>query len=455
MGFELGFLGAAGTVTGSRYLIKANGRQILVDCGLFQGYKQLRLRNWAAPPFDPAGIHAIVLTHAHIDHSGYIPRLVKLGFKGTVYCTSATLELCRILLPDSGHLQEEDARFANAHSFSKHHPALPLYTYADAEASLEQFKAVSSGRPFAPVDGITCTLHPAGHILGASFVRLEYQGRSVTFSGDVGRPNDVLMKAPAAPAQTDYLVVESTYGDRRHPDIDAQTELASWLQKACSRKAVILIPSFAVGRAQALLWMIAQLKMRAELPDIPVFLDSPMATDATALYRSFRAEHRLSDEESQRMGQVAQFVNTPEQSKEIDRRSGPMIVISAAGMATGGRVLHHLKAFAHNPLNLILFAGFQAPGTRGAALVGGVRSIRIHGREYAVQAEIGQLQASSSHADADELLTWMRKLGSPPRQVFVTHGEPGASDALRYRIEHELGWSATTPEYREFAELQL
>ncbi len=454
MSLRLGFLGAAGTVTGSRYLLEAGGRRLLIDCGLFQGYKQLRLRNWSPLPFDAAAIDAVILTHAHIDHSGYLPRLVKLGFRGPVFCSPATLELCRILLPDSGHLQEEDAKFANAHGFSKHHPALPLYTRADADACLERFRPVGVGSSFRPAGGVMSVLQPAGHILGATFVRVEHQGTAVTFSGDLGRPDDALMKAPAAPAPTDYLVVESTYGNRRHPAIDARAELAGWLRKACARGGVTVIPTFAVGRAQTLLWHIAQLKEHGELPDIPVFLDSPMATDATALYRLFHEEHRLGDEESRRMCAAARFVNTAKQSMALDSGSGPMIVLSAAGMATGGRVLHHLKAFAHDPRNLILFAGFQAPGTRGAALVAGAPTIRIHGQEHAVRAEVGQLQASSSHADADEVLAWMRQLSSPPRQVFVTHGEPGASDALRLRIEHELGWNATVPAYRDDVELQ-
>ncbi len=453
MSLQMSFLGAAGTVTGSRYLLDAGDGRILVDCGLFQGYKQLRLRNWSAPPFDPATINAIVLTHAHIDHSGYIPRLVKLGFRGPVFCSPATLELSRILLPDSGYLQEEDAKFANVHGFSKHHPALPLYTRADAEECLELFKAVPTGRRFEPAAGMTAELLPAGHILGATFVRIEHRGRTMTFSGDVGRPDDALIKAPSPPAATDYLVVESTYGDRRHPATDPEEELGRWLERACRRNGVTVIPSFAVGRAQSLLLYIARLKHKGKLQDIPVFLDSPMAIDATALYGMFRDQHRLDEPECRRMCAVAKLVNSAEQSKALDGRSGPMIVLSASGMATGGRVIHHLKAFAHDPRNLILFAGFQAPGTRGAALVGGARAIRLHGQEHTVRAEVGQLEAFSSHADADELLAWMRHLGSAPRQIFVTHGEPGASDALRYRIEHELGWPAAVPEYRQIVEL--
>jgi metallo-beta-lactamase family protein len=446
---QLSFLGAVGTVTGSRYLLRAGDRRLLIDCGLFQGYKQLRLRNWSPPPFDPAAIDAVILTHAHIDHSGLIPRLVKLGFRGPVFCSAATFELCRILLPDSGYVQEEDARFANRHGYSKHRPALPLYTQADAEACLERFQVVGVGRPWEPVDGVMAEFGRAGHILGATFVRIQHQDVSVAFSGDIGRPEDALMKAPEEPPTVDYLVIESTYGDRRHPAIDAQTELGRWLRRARLRGGVTVIPAFAVGRAQALLMHIARLKDRGAIGDMPVFLDSPMAADVTTLYGTFRAEHRLDDDECRRMCGETRLVNTVEQSKALDARGGPMIILSASGMATGGRVLHHLKAFVGDPRNLILFAGFQAPGTRGAALVAGASSIVIHGKEYGVRAEVGQLEASSAHADADELLAWIRRLGSPPRQVFVTHGEPGASDALRYRIEHELGWPAVVPEYRE------
>jgi metallo-beta-lactamase family protein len=453
MAVTLSFLGAAGTVTGSRYLVEAGGRRLLVDCGLFQGYKQLRLRNWSPPPFDAADLGAVALTHAHIDHSGYLPRLFRLGFAGPVFCSAGTFELCRVLLPDSGFLQEEDARFANAHGFSKHRPALPLYTRADAEACLSQFRTVKPGTPFGPVAGVTGRLKSAGHILGANFVRLEHGRVSVTFSGDLGRPQDVLMKAPEPPERTDYLVIESTYGDRRHPDLDPGQELGRWLRATCDRGGVTLIPTFAVGRAQALLWHVARLKEQGQLPDVPVFLDSPMAADVTAIYRDFHREHRFEESAIRRMCSAAAIVNSVEESKRMDARRGPMIVLSAAGMATGGRVLHHLKAFMGDPRNLILFAGFQAPGTRGAALVAGARRIRIHGEEHTVEAQVAQLEAFSSHADADELLAWMRELPAPPRRVFVTHGEPGASDALRRRIEHELGWPATVPEHREIVEL--
>lgn len=453
MGLRLTFLGAAGTVTGSRYLLDTGSRRLLIDCGLFQGLKELRLRNWAPPPVDPASIDAIILTHAHLDHSGYIPRLVREGFTGPVYCSPATLELCRILLPDSGHLQEEDAKYANRRGYSRHHPALPLYTFQEAEDCLKQFHAAKAGSRWEPAEGMVAEASPAGHILGATFVRVTHGGVSVTFSGDLGRSTDALMKPPAPPAATDYLVIESTYGDRLHPEVDPQQELGDRLRRALDRGGIVVIPTFAVGRAQSLMLHVAGLKAAGRLPDVPVFLDSPMAIDTTALYGLFRAEHRLTDAECRRIFGGVGLVNTPDQSKELDRRGGPMIVLAASGMATGGRVLHHLKAFLGDRRNLVLFAGFQAPGTRGAALVAGARSVRIHGQDFEVRAEIGQLEALSAHADAGELLAWMGALPAPPRRVFVTHGEAAAADALRFRIEREMNWSALVPADRETVEL--
>lgn len=450
---QLTFLGAAGTVTGSRFLVENEGRRILVDCGLFQGYKQLRLRNWSPLPIEPGAIDAVVLTHAHIDHSGYLPLLCRSGFRGRIFSSHGTHELCRILLPDSAHLQEEDAKFANRHGFSKHHPALPLYTRADAEAALRQFSPIENGKAFTPVPGVTARFTHAGHLLGACSVRLASKTTSVLFSGDLGRPHDPILRSPDPPSDCDYLVIESTYGDRRHPVIDPEEELARWLRKAGDRNGITLIPTFAVGRAQTLLFYIDRLRRKGEIADLPVYLDSPMAIDATALYATLHHEHKLNAEESRRMGAVARLVNTPEQSKGLDLRREPMILLSASGMATGGRVLHHLKAFAGDPANLILLAGFQAPGTRGAALARGATSIRIHGIEYPIRAEVGQLQANSAHADADELISWMRKLSAAPRRTFIVHGDPEASEALRYRVDHDLGWDALVPEYRETVQL--
>jgi metallo-beta-lactamase family protein len=450
---QLTFLGAAGTVTGSRYLVSEGEQRMLVDCGLFQGYKQLRLKNWASPPFNPADLAAVVLTHAHLDHSGYAPLLVKRGFHGRIHCTPATFELCRILLPDSGFLQEEEARFANRHGFSKHSPALPLYTREDAEVSLDRFQTHRVEDAFAPAAGLTASFHRVGHLPGAASVLLKGRGVSILFSGDVGRPNDPLMKAPAPPPACDYMVVESTYGDSRHPQTDIETELAPILRTACARRATIVIPSFAVGRAQLLLLALARLKAKGAIADIPVYLDSPMAIDATQLFRVFTSEHRMSFEETAAIGRVAKLVRSAEESKALATRSGPQMIIAASGMATGGRVVHHLKVFAPDPNNLILLTGFQAGGTRGASLAAGARSLRIHGQDVPINAQVLQLSSVSAHADADELLAWMRQAPRAPKHTFVTHGEPGASDALRARIERELRWPASTPEFRDSVDL--
>lgn len=450
---KLTFLGATGTVTGSKYLVETGTRRILVDCGLFQGFKQLRLRNWKPLRVPPHTIDAVILTHAHIDHSGYLPLLAREGFKGPVYCTPATRDLLEILLPDSGHLQEEEARFANRYAYSKHRPALPLYTEDDARAALHLLRAVDFSREFELADRLRARFTPVGHILGAAAIELATPTGRIVFSGDLGRPRDPILRPPGKVSAADYLVVESTYGDRRHELIDPEEEFAAAINRTIHRGGVVIVPSFAVGRAQVLLHFIARLKQRQAIPNVPVFLNSPMASDVTRIYHTHRDEHRLSTEECAAMCATAEYVNSVESSKALDRRRGPMIIIAASGMATGGRVLHHLKTFAPDPRNLILFTGFQAPGTRGAALLGGAREIKIHGQLIPVRAEVGQLSAMSAHADADELLTWLGNLGFQPRKVFVTHGEPAAADRLRQRIEQELHWQCSVPEYLETVDL--
>jgi metallo-beta-lactamase family protein len=446
---ELTFLGATGTVTGSRYLIEHESQRLLIDCGLFQGYKQLRLKNWAPPPFDSRTIKAVLLTHAHLDHSGYLPLLVKQGFRGAIHCTRATFELCKILLPDSGFLQEEQARFDNRHGFSKHKPALPLYTEQDAEACLRYFDIQRVDHPFEPVRGLAAKFRSAGHLLGGASVRLESDTTSIVFSGDVGRDNDPLMKAPEPFESADYLVLESTYGDRSHPEIDMEDELARSLVPACARQATIVVPAFAVGRAQLLLLLIARLKAKRTIPDVPVYLDSPMAIDASELYRSFGSEHRLSTDECRAMFQSVRFVHSAEESQAVASNLGAKIIVSASGMATGGRVVHHLKRWAPDPNALILLTGFQAGGTRGASLAAGARNLRIHGADVPVNAEVVQINSMSAHADARELIAWIASSPKSPKKVFLTHGEPQACDALRQRIERELQWSVTVPEYRD------
>lgn len=447
---DLQFLGATGTVTGSKYLLRAGDASLLVDCGLFQGYKQLRLRNWAAPPFAPRELGAVALTHAHLDHSGYLPRLVKAGFAGPVHCTSATYDLCRLLLPDSGRLQEEEAELANRHGFSRHAPALPLYTEADAFAALERFEVHGFGEDFEAAPGLRVRFVRAGHILGAAMVRVQAGTRSVLFTGDLGRPDDPIMRAPERVERADALVVESTYGNRVHDPADPQQRLGEVIARTAARGGVVVIPSFAVGRTQSLLWAIHRLKEARVIDgELPVFLNSPMAVDATSIYRRHRAEHRLDPDQCLAMCHAAHFVNTVEESKRLNTRGGPMVIIAGSGMATGGRVVHHLKQFAPDPRNTILFAGFQAGGTRGAAMLAGAPAVKIHGAYVPVRADVALIDNLSAHADAQEILTWLGGFTAPPQRTFVTHGEPAAADALRQRIEEQLHWRCDVPEYRE------
>lgn len=447
---QIQFLGATGTVTGSKYLVTAEATRILVDCGLFQGYKQLRLRNWAPLPCDPAHIHAVVLTHAHLDHSGYLPLLVKNGFRGKIFCSSATYDLCKILLPDSGHLLEEEAEYANRHQFSKHHPALPLYTEEDAREALRFFHPVDFGTQFQVAGPFTAKLAMAGHILGAAIVMLSAGGTTITFSGDLGRPNDPIMVPPEWISSTDYLLVESTYGNRRHDPTDPKQLLGKIIRETVGRGGVTIIPSFAVGRAQSLLYDIYQLKMAGEIPALlPVYLNSPMAIDATAVYRRHRNEHRLDDEQCAAMCHAARMVNSVEESIALNLQRMPMVIIAASGMATGGRVLHHLKAFAPDSRNTILFAGYQAGGTRGAAMIAGAESIKVHGQYVPLRAQVAQLSNLSAHADGSEILEWLSHFDVPPRKTFIVHGEPDAVDGLRKDIEQRLHWHCEMPDYRE------
>lgn len=450
---RLQFLGGTGTVTGSKYLLEAGGLRILVDCGLFQGWKMLRLRNRAPLPVDPASIDAVVLTHAHLDHSGYLPLLVRDGFGGPVYCTAGTAELCGVLLPDSGRLQEEEATYANRRGFSRHDPALPLYTEADADACLRRLRPSEFERDLPLGRGVGLRLRPAGHILGAAMAEISFGGRRIVFSGDLGRPRDPVMKPPSSPGRADWLLVESTYGNRRHDTEDAQAQLGRIIRRTVAQSGVVLIPTFAVGRAQSLLYLIHRLSAEGEIPQVPVYLNSPMALDATEIFVRHQGEHRLDRAQCEAMCRSATAVQSAEESKALNRRHGPMIILAASGMATGGRVLHHLKAFAPDPRNAIVFSGYQAGGTRGAAILGGARQVRIHGEDVPVRAGVECLSNLSAHADADEILDWLRGFVAPPRQTFVVHGEPDAADALRRRIADELGWPVCVPEHLQCVEL--
>jgi metallo-beta-lactamase family protein len=444
----LSFLGATGTVTGSRYLLETGGSRLLVDCGLFQGFKQLRLRNWAPFPVEPQSIDAVVLTHAHLDHSGNLPRLVAQGFRGKVHCTPPTQSVCGILLRDSGRLQQEQADHANRHGYSKHRPALPLYTEADAERAVRRLSPVAFDAAFEPIPGVRARFLGAGHILGAAMVAIDVEGRTVLFSGDLGRPHDPIMRPPAIVTAADYLIVESTYGDRRHETADPADQLAAIVGRTTARGGTIVVPAFAVGRAQTLLWLLLRLKSEGRIPSsLPIYVNSPMATDVTALYRHFPADHRLNAGDCRRMCDVASIVNTVEESKALDQSRWPKIIIAGSGMATGGRVLHHLRAYAPDSRTTILLCGYQAGGTRGRSLLEGASSIKLFGEYVPIQAEIAHLDNLSAHADYTEILDWLRHFERPPRRTFITHGEPAAADALRIRIADELAWPVTVPEH--------
>ena len=462
MSLKLSFLGGAGTVTGSKYLIEDASHRILVDCGLFQGFKSLRLKNWAPFPVNPRTIDSVVLTHAHLDHTGYLPLLAKNGFHGPALCSNATADLCGLLLPDSGHLQEKDAEYANRHAFSKHKPALPLYTEEDARRCLKQLAPIPFDRDHPASTGAIVRLRRAGHILGAASVQLDWLGTTVVFSGDLGRYNDSTMVAPVSVSHTDFLLVESTYGNRRHDNHDPTdrhdnhdpTEvLAKIVGETVGRGGTVVIPAFAVGRAQSLMFHLHRLHATGRLAHIPVYLDSPMAIDASEIFCRDLDAHRLTAQECRASCGVAQYVRTVEASKALTANPMPKVIISASGMATGGRVLHHLKRYAPDRRSTILFAGFQAGGTRGAAMMAGAKSIKIHGAYVPVNAEVRNLEMLSGHADTDEIMRWLRGFTAPPRMTFITHGEPAASDALRHRIDEELRWPCAVAELGQQTEL--
>lgn len=438
-------LGGAGSVTGSKHLLQSGRRRILVDCGLFQGLKNLRELNWAPLPVDPASIDAVLLTHAHLDHVGYLPRLVRDGFRGPILASAATLDVAKLILRDSGHLQEKDADYANRKGYSKHRPALPLYTVDDVERVFPLFEAAPWNDTVALPGGATVRLRRAGHILGAATAEVCWDDTVIAFSGDLGRYGDPIMPDPEAMPRADYVVIESTYGDRLHERGDPAEVLGEVIERTTARGGTVVIPAFAVGRAQELLYLIWRLKAAGRLSLTPVYLDSPMAEDATELFRRRPEDHRLSLADARAACGVATYVREVEQSKALSANSMPKVIISASGMATGGRVLHHLEAFGRDRRNTVLFSGFQAAGTRGRALLEDRREIKMHGRWIRIEAEVASLSMLSAHADSDELMRWLRGFQRPPRRIFVVHGEPSSSEALRVRIGRELGWTAQAP----------
>lgn len=444
---QLTFLGATKTVTGSKYLIEYKDKKILIDCGMFQGLKDLRLLNWQPLPISPGNIDAVILTHAHIDHSGYIPKLVKDGFRGIIYCSPATFDLCKILLPDSGYLQEEDAYAANRYGYSRHKPALPLYTKAEAEESLQYFQTVDFGKAFHIMEDFHFTLSHSGHILGSSFINLVAGKKNIVFSGDLGRLNDPLMRTPAIIESADYLLIESTYGDRLHSKENPLKQISDIINKTCERGGMLIIPSFAVGRAQSILYYLYCLKRDKKIPDLPVFLDSPMSISVSNLLCQYKNEHRLNEENCTLVCEVAKYVRDVEESKKLDQLKVPSIIISASGMATGGRILHHLKHYIGDHKNTILFVGYQAADTRGRKLVNGAREIKIHGEMFPVKAEIIELNNISAHADYKEILNWLGNFRKPPKKTFITHGDIESAESLREKIIQNLGWKINIPEY--------
>lgn len=444
--FTLTSLGGAGTVTGSKHLLEMDGASLLIDCGLFQGQKHLREQNWQPLAIAPDKISAVVLTHAHLDHSGYLPRLVRDGFRRHIYATDATIDLCDILLRDSGHIQESDAEFANRHGFSKHRPAMPLYDVNDAERCLGYFRAAEFHKPIDLPKGARLTFRPAGHILGAATAQIDWNGQRIVFSGDLGRYDDPMLSAPEPVSGADYLVVESTYGNRKHEATDPVEALGAIIDRTTARGGSVIIPAFAVGRAQAMLYYLWRLKAAGRIPLIPIYLDSPMAIDASNLLARHIDDQKLSAELCREVCRVATYTRDVESSKAISSNHVPKVIISASGMATGGRVLHHLKAYGPDRRNTILFSGFQAPGTRGAALLGGATDVKIHGQWIPIRAEVANLPMLSAHADADEILRWLGGFQKPPRRTFIVHGEADASETLRTRIEGELGWKCTVSE---------
>ena len=457
----LTFLGAARTVTGSKYLLEAGGQRVLIDCGQFQGLKELRRRNWGAFPIHPSAIHAVILTHAHIDHSGLLPRLVANGFHGRIYCTPGTADLCSLLLPDAGRLQEEDARLANRGRFSRHSPAVALFTEADAYAALAQVEAVPFGQPIAAATGVEAEFVHAGHLLGSAFVRVSRAGAGgsrILFGGDLGRYGRPVLPDPSPAVDAETLLLESTYGDRVHADVDEAALLERVLTETIRRGGRVLIPAFAVGRTEEVLYWLKQLEDVGRLPPLPVYLDSPMAVAALNFY----ARHELELDPAVRNGDVSAYatkrfrpVTSPRESRDVVASREPAIVISASGMATGGRVLHYLTAMLPDARNTVLFVGFQAQGTRGRALLEGARTVKIHGQMVPVAARIEHVDSMSAHADSRELLQWLATFRTPPQRTYLVHGEPVAQDALKSAIEAWGGWTVHTPQHGEKVEVPL
>lgn len=458
----LTFLGAAGTVTGSRFLLEHEGQRVLVDCGLFQGKKELRERNWAPWPIDPKSIDAVVLTHAHIDHTGGLPRLVRDGFRGPVFCTSGTRDLSGIMLPDSGRIQEEEARFANKRGYSKHRPALPLYGEEDAFAALRLFESFGYDKTRTILKGITLRFQRAGHILGSAICVFELAStkQRIVFTGDLGRYNAPILRDPEAIDSATTLIAESTYGDREHAQHDPMGTLADAVNDTVKRGGMLVVPAFAVGRTQEILYRLGILEREKRIPELPVFVDSPMACDATPIYLSHSHDHDfemraiLDEGHTPLRTAGTRFVTSVNESKAINTFHGPGVIISASGMATGGRVLHHLAKRLPDPKSSVLFVGYQSEGTRGRRLLEGEQELKLHGELVPVRAKILNISGFSAHADWHEMLQWMEGFTSPPKQTLLVHGETAALESLRQKVAAR-GWPVAVPRHLERVDLVM
>jgi metallo-beta-lactamase family protein len=453
---SLTFLGAAKTVTGSKHLLNIDGQRILFDCGLFQGLKELRQRNWSPLSVPADSIDAVVLTHAHIDHSGWLPRLIAQGYKGPIHCTGGTADLCKLVLPDAAHIQEEDAKFANKRGYSKHHPAMPLYTQADAAEVLTRLKPAPFNRPIAVASGINVQFTNAGHLLGSSYVHVTNgSGPGILFGGDLGRYGRPILPDPSPGIEADVLLVESTYGDRLHPAEDDGAALAQIVNDTLGRRGKLIIPAFAIGRVEELLYWLFRLEDQKRVPVMPIYVDSPMAIKGIDYYQARTNELDPGIDFIGKRLRRFTAVSSAQDSKALVADDTPAIVIASSGMATGGRVVHHLFAGLPDPRNTVLFVGFQAAGTRGRQLIEGARHVKMYGQEVPVKARIAKINGMSSHADAGEIIKWLRTFPRAPKVTYLVHGEPPAQEALQARIQKELRWNVEIPAHGQTVELPL
>lgn len=439
------FLGAAGTVTGSKYLIETDEHRIMIDCGLFQGLKELRELNWNRPPVDVSSIDMVLLTHGHMDHTGYLPCLLKMGFKGTILGTSPTLDIAGIILRDSGKIQEEEAKRANKEGYSKHKPAQPLYTVKDAERTITHFRTVEEGEWEALFENVNARFQYNGHIIGATFIELEIDGERLVFSGDIGREQDLLMRPPKRPDRADHLFIESTYGDRIHPKEDLETKLRDIILHTVEKGGTLIIPSFAVERTQTLMYLLWQLHDKGEIPNIPMIMDSPMGANVLNVFHQNEKWHKLPKEDCTKMCHTFRVIRSFKETWEVIDSKGPKLVVAGSGMMSGGRVLTYLQQYLSRPETTVLLAGYQADGTRGRKMLEGAETLKIYGKHYPVKAEVMNLEVLSAHADQTELLDWMSELNDAPKNIFIVHGESNSANAFAAKMKERFGWNSKIP----------